>query len=247
MDLIRRLASNFLANLHLMAAFAAFWLVDLLAQRRLRQHGLDPRTVSGLTLWLGAGALVGARIVYLLPTASVFYRYPMDVIRINAGLSLYGALAGATVAALLYQRLRSAPFLAIADAYALFLPLGIALFRLTCFLHGLCGGRATDTLLGVQFPGLTVPRYPSELYEGLLVLGLFAALLHASLRKPPPGLLSAAFLIGYAIARGLTDLTRIHVGFWSKADPWLAVAMGLIGIGAYLAALRYGRAAIKPQ
>ncbi len=141
MDLISRLAHNFLANLHVLAAFAGFWLVDLLAQHRLRALGLEPRTVSGLTQWLGIGALLGSRLVYLLPTASVFYRYPIEVVRINAGLSFYGALAGATVGALMYSRSRGAPFLAVADAYALFLPLGIVLFRLTCFLHGACWER----------------------------------------------------------------------------------------------------------
>ena len=138
MELISRLADNFLANLHLLVAFAGFWLVDLRAQRHLRTLGLEPRTVSGLTPWLGMGALLGARLVYLLPTASVFYRYPIEVVRINAGLSFYGALAGATVGALLYRRSRGVPFLSVADAYALFLPLGIALFRLTCFMHGAC-------------------------------------------------------------------------------------------------------------
>ena len=247
MDLISRLADNFLANLHLLAAFAGFWLVDLLAQRRLRTLGLEPRTVSGLTPWLGIGALVGARVVYLLPTASVFYRYPTEVVRINAGLSFYGALAGATVGALLYRHFRGAHFLAITDAYALFLPLGVALFRLTCLLHGVCWGRATDTFLGIQFPGLTIPRYPSELYEGLLALGLFAALLHVGLRRPSPGLLSVAFLLGYAMVRGLIDLTRIQAGFWPKADPWLALAMAMLGLVGLWAALRYSRTAAKPQ
>ncbi len=105
----------------------------------------------------------------------------------------------------------------------------------------------TDTFLGIQFPGLTIPRYPSELYEGLLVLGLFAALLNIGLRRPSPGLLSAAFLLGYAIVRGLTDLTRIQAGFWPKADPWLALAMALVGVVGIWAALSYGRRAAKPQ
>ena len=160
MDLISRVAHNFLANLHVLAAFVGFWLVDLLAQRRLRALVLEPRTVSGLTPWLGIGALLGARVVYLLPTSSVFYQYPIEVVRINAGLSFYGALAGATVGALLYRRFRDAPFLAVADAYALFLPLGVALFRLTCFLHGACLGKGHGHLPGDSVSRLDHPSLP---------------------------------------------------------------------------------------
>ena len=246
MDLIKRLASNILANLHLVAVFAAFWVIDLLAQRRLRSVGLEPRAIAGLTLWLGSGAMLGARTVYILPTASVFYRHPLDVIQVNAGLSFYGALAGGAVGALLYQRARRVPFLAVADAYLLFIPLGIAIFRLTCFLHGPCWGRATDTWIGIQFPGLSIPRYPSELYEGIFVLGLFAVLFQIDLRKPTPGLVSAVFLIGYAMVRGLTDMTRIQAGFWPAADPWLAFAMGLLGVIGLLAVLSSARSAIQP-
>ena len=191
--------------------------------------------------------MLGARIVYLLPTPTAFYLYPQDIIRVNAGLSLYGALTGGSLAALLFQRLRGFPFLPIADAYVTFLPLGIALFRLTCFLHGPCWGRATESFLGVQFPSLTVPRYPSELYEGLLALGLFAVLLHVSSQKPRPGLLFASFLMEYAAIRWLIDMTRIQVGFWSKVDPWLAAAMGLIGFIGILAVLRWSRFAAVPS
>ena len=241
-DLIQRLAENFLDNLHLVIAFLGFWSVDLLAQYRLRLSGMQPRSVAGLTPRMGIGALVGARIIYLLPTPSVFYQYPVDLVRVNAGLSFHGALIGAFVALLLYRRLRGVSLLSVADAYALFLPVAIALYRLSCFLHGTCWGTITDTFMGVRFPGLTIPRYPSELYEGFLVLGLFAALFQISLRRPRPGLLFATFLLGYAIVRGLVDLTRIQVGFWAKADPWLAVAMALVGLIALWTALRRPRA-----
>ena len=69
MDLLQRLATNAVANLHLFATFAAFWLIDTLAQRRLRSTGRDADAISGLSMWVGVGALAGARLVYLLPNA----------------------------------------------------------------------------------------------------------------------------------------------------------------------------------
>ncbi|MCH7706705.1 MAG: prolipoprotein diacylglyceryl transferase, partial [Chloroflexi bacterium] len=238
LDTIERLAGNLLTNLHLGAAFAAFMIVDALAQRRLKLLGYEPASVTALTFWLGAGAMVGARLVYLLPRGTYLLNHPVDILFINAGLSWYGALAGAGAALYLFGRRHAIPRLAIADAYALFLPLGIALYRLTCFAHSACWGVATDSFLGVRFSGLSVARYPSELYEGILVLGLFAALLQASRRNLRVGILSAAFFVGYAVIRGLTDLIRIQAGFWSTADPWLAVAMGLAGAAILLMTTR---------
>lgn len=244
LDTIERLAGNLLANLHLGAAFAAFLIVDTLAQRRLKVLGYEPAAVSALTVWLGAGALIGARLVYLLPRGTYLLNHPIDILFINAGLSWYGALAGAGGALYVYGRRHTIPSLSIADAYALFLPLGIALYRLTCLAHSACWGVATDSFLGVRFPGLSVARYPSELYEGLLVLGLFATLLQASRRNLGVGILSAAFFVGYAVIRGLTDLIRIQAGFWSTADPWLAVAMGLAG-AAFLLTTKRGAGPIS--
>ncbi len=246
MELLELLLTNLLANLHMVAALLAFWVVDHLAQRRLRTLGTGPHVLSGLTTWIGAGALVGARVVYLLPTLEVIFRFPLGLLYINSGLSLYGALAGGVVALLGYKRLRDAPFWQTMDAYALFLPLGIAVFRLSCFLHGPCWGKATDSLLGVHFPGIAVRRYPSELYEGIFTLILLAILLQISLKRPIPGLISAAFLLGYSAIRGLTDLTRISVGFRATADPWLALGMGLIGIVVIIVSMKYVAVEGKP-
>ena len=246
MELLERLFTSLLANLHLVAALLAFWVVDHLAQRHLRTLETGSHVLPGLTTWLGAGALMGARVVYLLPTLEALYRFPLGLIYINSGLSLYGALAGGVLALLAYKKLRDAPFWQTLDAYALFMPMGIAVFRLTCFLHGPCWGRATDSFLGMHFPGIAVRRYPSELYEGILALMLFAILLQISLKRPIPGLISAAFLLGYAAIRALTDLTRLRVGFWPTADPWLALGMGLIGVVVIIVSMKYVAVERKP-
>ena len=228
MELIRRLGNNLLVNFQLIAGFVSFWVVDLLVQRRLKSMGLDPKSLAGLTFWVGGGALIGGRLLYVLPTLPSFLRHPFDLVYVNIGASIYGAFLGAMLSLAIYARRTGIPFIHALDAYALFAPIGIASYRLSCFLHSPCWGRPTDSVLGIQFPGLAISRYPSDIYEGLLVLGLFAVLLQLDLRRAIPGLLSAGFLLGYSLIRGVVDVTRMQPSFWAKVDPWITIVVALI-------------------
>ena len=227
MELVRRLGNNLLVNLQLVAGLVSFWVVDLLVQRRLRSMGLEPKSLAGLTFWVGGGALIGGRLLYVLPTLPNFLRNPFDLIYVNIGASIYGAFLGAMLSLAIYARRTGMPFRYVLDAYALFAPIGIASYRLSCFVHSPCWGRPTDSILGVQFPGLTISRYPSDIYEGLLVLALFAILLQLDLRRAIPGMLSAGFLLGYSLIRGVVDLTRMQPSFWAKIDPWITIVVAL--------------------
>ena len=60
-------------------------------------------------------------------------------------------------------------------------------------------------------------------------MALLQRLVQLDLRRPLPGLLLAAFMVGYGAARSLVDLTRVRLSFWTTADPWLALAMALAG------------------
>jgi prolipoprotein diacylglyceryltransferase len=134
----------------------------------------------------------------------------------------------------------------MADAYALFAPLGIALHGFACLLHGDCAGRPAAAPLGVTLPGLTLPRYPSDLYEAVLTLSLFGALLLLSARRARGGVLVGVFLVGYPLVRSLVDLTRLasSTSLWGDVAP--ALVLVAVGVG-FLARIAGRNAAVEPS
>ena len=69
-------------------------------------------------------------------------------------------------------------FWSIMDLAGLCVPLALAFGRVGCFLNGCCYGKPTTLPWGVVFPTAAplVARHPTQLYELVLDLGLFAFL-----------------------------------------------------------------------
>ncbi len=63
---------------------------------------------------------------------------------------------------------------------------------------------------------LAVPLHPSPLYEALLVLALFVAVVRSRAHRPWPGAMFALFLGGYGVGRSVLELFRgdLERGFW---------------------------------
>lgn len=247
--LLLRLVQGLLASLDFLLAGLLFWMVGGLAQRRLVREGLPGPVLADVQFWAMVGALAVGRLFFVVPQGSLILRYPLDFLRVNAGLSLYGAMVGAFLAGAWVLRRRRVPIAPVVDAWALFAPLGIALYRLGCLLTGTCFGNQAPPPLGVRFPGLVGPRFPSELYEGLLSLALFGALALVAERRPRPGTLFLAFLGGYGLLRALVDLTRIRLGsVWGASDVFLSLAVaGLAGLALAGLARRRGREGHSPS
>ena len=230
MELLQTLWRNLLVSLDLVLAIAVFFLVLELGLGWAKERVQSVRALERLDLWLMAGALLGARIGAAVPEASVYLDSPLDLIRVNTGLSLYGAIVGGALALLLFGGRRQKQTLVLADSFSLFLPLGIGLFHLGCLVYGFCGGRPAPFPLGVPLPDHVGHRYPSEIYEGLLALGLFLVLLKLSQRGIFLGGVTGLFLISYPVIRTLVDLTRLSSGPWPWAAPLLALVFASVGI-----------------
>ena len=218
-----------LGNADLVFLFVAYYVMSRLVGSRASAHGLDGEKVAGLSIWVGVGAVVGGRLGYVLPTIRAYLAHPFDLLLVNGGMYFYGALLGALVVGLLATRRSGLPLLGTADVYGLYAPVAIAIVRFSCLLGNSCFGRQAPPPLGIMFPGLTQLRYPSELYEGLLVLMILGALLWLSQRDHPRGTLFLAFLASYPVARALTDLSRINFGSQvGLIDLWLSLAVSLV-------------------
>ncbi len=224
---------------------AGLWL----AARRARAAGLDPEIAYDLAFpWILGGALVGARLLYVVsywdrdfagrPFTEVFHIW-------NGGLVYYGGLAGAVLAAVLRIRRLGLPLWRVGDALAPGIALGQAFGRLGCFFNGCCHGHPTHVPWAVTFPkGITPfdgPIHPSQLYETALSLLLCGGLVLLHHRRRFDGQVFAAYLLGYAGVRSLTEYFRGDYTIVSRPasgvltpGQWASVVIAAAGIALWM-------------
>ena len=214
------------------------------ASRRALATGISSEKVLDLGPWLIVGTIVGARALYVFsywreqfagqPITEVFMVW-------KGGLVFYGGLIGASLAAMLYARLKKLPLWRLADVLAPSIALGSVFGRIGCLLNGCCYGRECNLPWAIHFPAghQTYPHgvHPTEVYDSLLNLVLYLALAWLYRRKKFDGEVFATYLIGYAVFRFIGEMFRgdypqLYLGGW--ATPAQLVSMGILALGVVL-------------
>ena len=206
--------------MYLLSFAAAFaWGRRLLRRRAfadLRGLTMDDMLFAGVV-----GVIVGGRLGYVLFYNPAFYAaHPAQIARLwDGGMSFHGGLLGVVAALFIYARRSGLPFLRTTDFAAALAPLGLGLGRIGNFINGELPGRVAppDLPWAMIFPGDSVARHPSPLYQAFLEGAvLFFALQWFAARRRPPGFLSGVFLLGYGLFRLISELFRepdAHLGF----------------------------------
>lgn len=226
----------------------AFVVIYALAAYRIKTESIKITTsqVIDVLTWGLIGLAIGARLGYVLIYDPVYYASHLLEIIIPirdgqlvgfSGLSYHGGLIGIIAAISLYCHRRGIKLWLMSDLLVPCIPLGYFFGRIGNFINGELYGRETTMPWGMVFPsdpqGLL--RHPSQLYEaGLEGLLLFGILWLLRKRLHGPRLL-AAYLIGYAAARILSEQFRMpdpQIGFL-----FFGMTMGqLLSFGMVLAA-----------
>ena len=124
---------------------------------RARRESIDPEVVFELAVWLLTGGFVGARALFLIRNPGQVHSF-WDVFKVwQGGIVFYGCILGGLIGSLMYWRRRPFPFLAMCDAVAPSLAIGIALGRLGCLLNGCCFGAVCDQPWAMTFPAGSLP------------------------------------------------------------------------------------------
>lgn len=185
------------------------------AGRRAPLSGVRSETVIDLGPWLILGTIVGARGLYVLSYWREAFAgqslWQIFNIR-GGGLVFYGGLIGASLACILYVRFRRLPLWKIADVLAPSIALGHSFGRIGCLMNGCCFGRACDYPWAIHFPNDHPTQgagvHPTQIYEAILNLGLYAALAWLYRRKKFDGQVFASYLIFYAVLRAFVEMFR---------------------------------------
>lgn len=233
------------------AAFAlALW--GLRQQVRAGWLKLTIADVSDLLTWGAVGVVIGGRLgwwlIYSRPDVTTPWYEPLAIW--NGGMSFHGGLVGVGLAITLWCRRRKVSVAHVADAVALVTPIGLFLGRIANFINGELVGRASSLPWAVQFPGESIARHPSQLYEaGLEGIVLGALLLIIARRRPRrDGRVAATFVAGYGIARFVVEYTRepdVQIGFivggWLTMGQLLSLTMVAAGVAWLLFLAHSGR------
>jgi phosphatidylglycerol:prolipoprotein diacylglycerol transferase len=197
----------------------AFLVGTWLALRDARRRGLDESHVLNLVLVILVASIVGARGMYVLTHGAEFAGRPLAALAIwEGGLTLYGGLVLGTLAGFGYMAYAHLPMGTTADALTPGVALGAGIARIGCFLNGCCYGLPSRAPWAVRFPKGSPPDLqfpgqavqPSQLYNSLAGLALFALMLWLRPRVKAPGRLWWTFVVLFLLVRIPIDATRYY-------------------------------------
>jgi phosphatidylglycerol:prolipoprotein diacylglycerol transferase len=224
---------------------ATAFLVGLwTASRRAVSSGISSEKILDLGPWLIVGTIVGARALYVLSYwREQFAGHSMTEIFMvwKGGLVYYGGFVGATLAGVLYARIKALPLWKLADVVAPSIALGSVFGRIGCLLNGCCYGRECNLPWAIHFPPghQTYPHgvHPTQVYDSFLNLLLYVGLAWLYRHKKFDGEVFASYLIGYALFRSLVEMFRgdypqYYLGGW--ATPAHLVSIGILVAGVVL-------------
>jgi phosphatidylglycerol:prolipoprotein diacylglycerol transferase len=229
------------------------------ASRRALREGVAPEKIIDLGPWLILGAILGARLLYVITFwREQFAGNPIsEIFKVwRGGLVFYGGLIGASLAFILYARLKKLPLWKGADIMAPSIALGYFFGRIGCLMYGCCYGRPCKLPWAIQFPagslafkdqaaqGLlgpdaikSLPIHPTQLYESFLNLGLYFALAWLYRRKKFDGQVFATYLVAYALLRSFVEIFRgdypqyqHYLGGWATPAQLASIAILAAGL-----------------
>ena len=224
------------------------------------------RCVSDVTCSLGKYATATGLVDYQCDPVRHVCFPPRDCLVIfkiwRGGLAYYGGFLFATAFGLYYLRRHRLPMWKITDLAGYGIALGLFFGRMGCYLNGCCFGKPTHGFLAAQFPGRgaawraqvdaglipagapeALPVHPTQLYEALGCLGIFAFLYFwLRPRKRFDGQIFFSFLLLYAVLRSALEALRADDRgvLWSVLSTSQLISLPLIVL-AVLMLRRLGR------
>jgi len=227
-----------------LAAFVAAWIVRL----ELKRYGYDPEIAASVVTAAAIGGLLGARLLFILEASESFTQAPFDFIFSGAGFSWYGGLFGGALAAAWVFKKHKLPLARAADIAAPALALGYGIGRIGCFLAGdATWGRVSDVPWAMAFPkavsgwadpltGVPYPPgvkvHPTQLYELVQSLVVFAVLWTLRKRSYPAGIIFCLYLVLAGSMRFIVEFWRANpiVGLGMTEYQWISLALAAFGL-----------------
>ncbi len=196
--------------------FAMSFVVGYFIMLRIfRKENIPEPLLDRLSMYMLIATVVGARLGHVLFYEPESYlAHPLDILKIwQGGLASHGAAIGIIAALLLFARKTRQPFLWVIDRIVIVVALAGFFIRTGNLFNSEIYGNLTQLPWGFIFEraGETLPRHPTQIYEGLCYLGIFIFLLWYYFQKngkPRPGFLFGFFLVSVFGFRLLVEFIK---------------------------------------
>lgn len=213
---------------------AGLWV----AARRAKCEGFAPEQISDLGLWLILAGMAGAKVFHIIFHWDDFQMgwREAGLRSVREGFVFYGGFICASVATIVYARRKKLPLWKLADVMAPSVALGHVFGRLGCFFNGCCHGTACAMPWAVRFPdragGPGQPVHPTQLYEALGNLAIFAGLSLFLRRKRFDGQVWWLYVLSYSALRFVTEIFRgdFKTGGWGPFTTAQIIAVVLAAV-----------------
>lgn len=219
--LVRVHLGPFAISPHGVFTVVGFLIGAQLLLRDTRRRGIPDDDILGVLRSAGIGAIIGARLVYVVNHWSS-YESPLEWFKIwEGGISLLGGIAGALALAVPRARRHDLEFFPLMDLAAPWLPLGIAIGRIGDLVIADHLGEPTSLPFGFRCPdivdvGRTVgsPCPPGEVvhltaaYDLLVATAVAGTMIALRRRRLRLGTRTLLLAVLYPVGRFAFDFLR---------------------------------------
>lgn len=245
------------------AVFLAFAISQVICQHELtrRGHVSDAAAIPDLILASVIGTLIGGKVYY----TAVITKDWSDLFS-RAGFVFWGGFIGAVLANWLYIRWKKLSFARFADVGGIAIAAGYAVGRTGCWAVGDDYGRPWSGPLAVMFPrgappstagemnrsfGVPIPDgvspdtvlavHPTQLYETVLGMLMFAVLWRLRDHKHAEGWLFGAYCVLAGLERFVIEFFRAKDDrFFRPLTAAQVIGLSIAAAGVVVMALRSG-------
>jgi phosphatidylglycerol:prolipoprotein diacylglycerol transferase len=212
------------------------------------KRGITADDVSALLVRAAIGAIVGARLAYVINHPGDYIDAPLEIFKIwHGGISLLGGFAGAIAWALPEMKKRRLSFWQVMDAAAPGMAVGVIIGRIGDLIVWDHLGKSTDFFLGYKCPPSDVATavpcvagpghlvHQPALYDFILTILVLVLLLQLRKGRHYDGFLILIFGFFYGLNRFIEDWFRVDVthGLGLTGSQWTALVT-MIVCGAWL-------------
>jgi phosphatidylglycerol:prolipoprotein diacylglycerol transferase len=232
-----------------------------LAMRLAKEDGIPQETAGAIYMWTAVWAIVGARILWGITNPDELKSNPLRLVFVwEGGLVAYGGMIGGFLASWYGCRKNKIPLLRWADVSAPSVVLGTAITRVGCLLFGCDYGARTDKPWGIRFPQnppwhanpapawqhhfnqhlvtqadrYSLPVHPTQIYEMLAGLLIFALVMFLRRVRKFSGEVFVGWVLGYGILRSIIEIFRddddrgIYGGI--STSQWIGMTSSVLAI-----------------